>query len=199
MRHPLLQHLHHRGGRPALRLAEDQVHVLRHHHIADDKEAVPASHLLQDAKEQIAASRTGQEGSPPMTAEGDEVKMPASVEALESARHARNLTRGCGDFSDLPPFASQRVGHPTFSPGISGIPDSPFAAQRVGHPHPKIGSFNLSRSTSSPLPRPGPAGGASAAAPCDPGRRAARPTTAARCCAAGARRRSRSRPRCRGA
>ena len=56
-RYTLLQHLHHRRGRASGWLADQQVDVLRHHHVANQREAVPLANLTEDLHKHV--SRAG--------------------------------------------------------------------------------------------------------------------------------------------
>ena len=50
----LFQDLHHGGGRPLFRFADQQVKVLRHDHVSDDHKLVTLAGVLQDFQEKIA-------------------------------------------------------------------------------------------------------------------------------------------------
>ena len=72
-RHALLQDLHD-GGRSALgRLAEEQVNVVGHDHIARERKPVTVADFTQNLHKQILGARRGQQGQPPVTAARNEV------------------------------------------------------------------------------------------------------------------------------
>ena len=61
-RHALLQDLHD-GGRSALgRLADEQVNVVGHDHVARERESVAVAHLTQNLYKRILGARRGKQG-----------------------------------------------------------------------------------------------------------------------------------------
>ncbi len=52
VRKALLEYLHHRRWRPLLRLADQQIEVLRHHYTSDHDKTVPEAHLFEDFEKQ---------------------------------------------------------------------------------------------------------------------------------------------------
>ena len=75
--HPLgdaqFEAMHHRGWVARFRLADQQVHVLRHDYVADYNEAVLGSNLFERAHERVPRARRSQQRQPAVTTEGDEV------------------------------------------------------------------------------------------------------------------------------
>jgi len=53
----LLQHLHHRGRGARVRLGDQKVDVLRHHHVADHDEVILRAGLFQDGQEAVTTAR----------------------------------------------------------------------------------------------------------------------------------------------
>jgi hypothetical protein len=49
-RKPLLQGFHYSRRITALRFAQQQVHVLRHHNVSQNDEVIPLPHLLEHTK-----------------------------------------------------------------------------------------------------------------------------------------------------
>jgi len=85
--HALLQHLQHRRRRRLLRLADQQVHVIRHHHISRKQKSVFPSHLAKFFYKQISRARRAKEWHPSVTTKCDKVQLPLAVVALQSLRH----------------------------------------------------------------------------------------------------------------
>jgi hypothetical protein len=70
----LFQHLHdHRRILP-LWFADQEMHMLRHDHVAHHDESVPLSNLFQDLQKAISSTSRGQQGTALVTREGDEVE-----------------------------------------------------------------------------------------------------------------------------
>ena len=128
-RYSLLQRFQSLGQRPALRFAEQQVDVLRHHDVAVDAQTEVASHAFQRRLE-CGSCFHGREQLPPMeAAERDKVILTGSLVALQSRRHVGRLTR---TVAPLKP-----------NPGLSGPPASPPATSQ---PQP---SFEILRQSGS--------------------------------------------------
>jgi hypothetical protein len=53
LRHALLQHLHHGGWSPGLRLTDRQVNVLRRDDVADERELIAGVNLAKNLDEDI--------------------------------------------------------------------------------------------------------------------------------------------------
>ena len=104
-RDSLFQHLHDRRGSAYVRLADQQMNVIQHHHIAQQGEVVAIPHLAQNLQEHIARPLGGQKRHPAITAAADEMQVPQAVAAFQPMFHL------------APPHPSQtarRVRHPQF-------------------------------------------------------------------------------------
>ena len=67
------------------------MYVFGHDNVANNVDAVPFPHLLQSLFEDVARLRGGEERSPTVTTERDEVNVAGLLEAVESAWHRRSL------------------------------------------------------------------------------------------------------------
>jgi hypothetical protein len=83
-RHALLQSLHHRRWIPHLRLADQQMNVFRHHHVAHQRELVTGPHLIENPQENVPLLRTTQQRAAPITTTRDEMQMALAITALQS-------------------------------------------------------------------------------------------------------------------
>ena len=88
--------LHDRGKVGDLRLRNQQMHMLRHHHVADYDETISLAHLLQDFQEQIAPYRTSEQRLAMITTPGDEVMVSVAVVALQSPWHEETVRSWVG-------------------------------------------------------------------------------------------------------
>jgi hypothetical protein len=82
-RHPLLQDLDKLRQISLAGLAEEQVHVLRHHHISNEKRSAAVTHFSQSLQEQSASPDGAQERSSLVATEGDEMQVSMSMMAFE--------------------------------------------------------------------------------------------------------------------
>ncbi len=78
----LLQHLQYFRGRAFLRLAEKQVNVFRHHHIANQLERVPRTYFVEYSDETIPCACRSKKRETTKTTEGDEVQIAMAIMAL---------------------------------------------------------------------------------------------------------------------
>jgi hypothetical protein len=86
-RDALLQNLNHGGRRPLGWFADQQVNVFRHDHITDERKTVALADLVQDLDKSIFGANRTQERHASITAERDEMKMPAPVDPNEFVGH----------------------------------------------------------------------------------------------------------------
>ena len=116
--------------------------MLRHHDVANHLEFIFLTDFFKDIQEQVSPRSGAEEGLPLVTATGDEMEIPTSIEPAQSFGHGRNfiLPFECeGREFVNPPFAAassrawgrtygpQRMGHPRYGEGQKSI-------GRVGHP-----------------------------------------------------------------
>ncbi len=90
-RNPLLQRLDRIGEHVPLRLAEQQMHMFRHDHVAIDAEPEAASHALQGQFKSSFSAGLIQQPKAMITREGDEMALPRLLKALESPGHTCRL------------------------------------------------------------------------------------------------------------
>jgi hypothetical protein len=69
------------------RLAQRQMYMLRHHHIPDQPELVPSANFIQDFHKPVPRPNRSKQRSPPITTEGNEMKIPLPVMPLERIAH----------------------------------------------------------------------------------------------------------------
>ena len=86
-----LQRLHHLRQRLLVRLAHQQVKVLRHHDISEDDESIPLPHRLQHLQKQIASPPRSQPGPSPVTTAGYEVQVLPAIMPLQTLGHVSRL------------------------------------------------------------------------------------------------------------
>ena len=87
----LLQNLQHGRRRPDFRLADQNVEVLGHDHVADNLKPILPPNLLEDSQENIARTPTSQKRCAFVATAGNEVKVMMTVNALQTRRHAAPL------------------------------------------------------------------------------------------------------------
>ena len=83
---------HHGGTRTYLRFRDQQMNVLRHHHVADHNKAVSLArlfkpHLFKQGEEAIWRSCRAQQGPSLIARVGDEVQMMGTISAMQSTGH----------------------------------------------------------------------------------------------------------------
>lgn len=70
----LLERLNRNGQRGGARLAQEQMHVFRHEHIASDHKTIPSPHRLQMLLKTLVCGRRVEQGPSLVTTEGEEMK-----------------------------------------------------------------------------------------------------------------------------
>ncbi len=83
LRHALFQDLHHRGRRADLRLRDQEMDMLGHHHIANHQELITRPYLIENFQEHIPLPRRAQEGTTPVATAGNEMQMALPITTLE--------------------------------------------------------------------------------------------------------------------
>src|SRR5260370_3967149 len=68
-------------------LAEQQMYMFRHHHIPDQPELVSAANFFQDFHKPVSRPSRSKQRLPPITTEGDKMKIPMPVMPLEWMAH----------------------------------------------------------------------------------------------------------------
>jgi len=76
-------------GVPPDRLADQQVHVIGHDHETHQRETIALAHLRQNSNEGVLGSNGTEQGKPPITTEGGEMKMPVAIVANGVLNHKR--------------------------------------------------------------------------------------------------------------
>jgi hypothetical protein len=88
---PQLQSLHRDRQSVFVGFAEEQMHMLGHHHKTKHHEAITPTHLFEHAKKQVPPPRRAQSRLPMVTAEGEEMQIAAAVIAPEASWHGNRL------------------------------------------------------------------------------------------------------------
>jgi hypothetical protein len=86
-RHTQLQLLQHRRGRPLLRLTHQEMHMLRHHHIAEQMKPHLVAHLPQLFHKHVPRAHRLQERQPPIATKRNKMQIAFAVVAPQSCRH----------------------------------------------------------------------------------------------------------------
>jgi hypothetical protein len=87
----LLQNLHGHGNASFVRLSDEQVDMLRHHHVANHLEFIFLTDFFKDIQEQVSPRSGAEEGLPLVTATGDEMEVATSIEPAQPFGHGRNF------------------------------------------------------------------------------------------------------------
>ena len=94
LRKPLFEDLNHFRGLHRSRLADQQMHVLRHEHVPDQPELKFASDFPQHFQEQISRANCFQIPPPVVATKRNEMKVALAVVAFQTFRH--NATHRSG-------------------------------------------------------------------------------------------------------
>jgi hypothetical protein len=111
-------------------LAQQKVHMLRHHHISRHNKCIANSHCLERSFKYIPSRRCSKMGAAVKTTEGDEMQVAALLKANQASRHPSILTprdAGC-------PTSPRDAGGNTARCSRSRvqIPGAPLLNQYVG-------------------------------------------------------------------
>ena len=87
-RDALLEHLQHCRRRALLWLADQQMHMIWHHHVTHQKESILSPNSAQFLDEQVSCSRCPEQRQPPVATERQKMKMTLPVVALQSLWHS---------------------------------------------------------------------------------------------------------------
>lgn len=88
----LLQHLQHLRRSTFRGFADDQMHMLRHHHIPKQLEPVPRTNLPEYLYKLIACASRPQVWPAPVTTKRDEVQIAAPVISLQRIAHGTDFS-----------------------------------------------------------------------------------------------------------
>jgi len=105
-RNALLQNLNHGRRRTFGRLADEQMDVLGHDHVAHQRESIAVARFAENPDERVPGANRAQKRQAPIAGEGDEMQMAAPVMTNEFMGH------GTKEKSKPRPFKTERVGHP---------------------------------------------------------------------------------------
>jgi len=89
----LFENLHDRGRRAGLGLGDEQMNVLRHHHVTDERELIDLANFIEDFQKHVAAARRAEKPSSAIATTGNEMQVPLAIAALRFFMH-RLLTLG---------------------------------------------------------------------------------------------------------
>src|ERR1700690_3243305 len=92
-----LQGLHHDRWRSLLGFAHQEMKMLGHDHVAQYYERIPLPDLLEDSEKEVGGGRRTQKRLPMIATAGDEMKITATVEALETPGHPEIVNCGSSD------------------------------------------------------------------------------------------------------
>src|SRR6266404_2289987 len=87
-RDALLEHLQHCRRRALLWLADQQMHMIWHHHVTHQKESILSPNSAQFLDEQVSCSRCPEQRQPPVATERRKMKMTLPVVPLQSLWHS---------------------------------------------------------------------------------------------------------------
>jgi len=87
----LLQDLHHARGRASLRLTDQQMDVLRHHHVAHNHEAIPLAYLFYNSEKLVPTHWAAQPGLAAMATASYEMQVTVAVVRLQAVGHFENI------------------------------------------------------------------------------------------------------------
>jgi hypothetical protein len=88
--------------------ADEQVHVLWHHHVTDEPEFVPGAHTVEDFHKLVTGTPRSKKRSATVTTEGDEVEIASTVIAPQRVAHNRK-TRTLENHKGAPPTPTAYV------------------------------------------------------------------------------------------
>jgi hypothetical protein len=88
-RNLLLQHLEDLGWVAPLRFADQQMHMLRHHHKPQEQEIPFSSHAVKDSDKAFPRPHRSKKRSPPVTTKGHKVEIALAVKPLQRVAHER--------------------------------------------------------------------------------------------------------------
>jgi len=82
--------LHNHRNISVVGLADEQMEMLRHHHIADDGEFISLPYLFEDLEEQVSAGCRTEKRFPLVATTGDVMEIAATIPPAQSFWHGRN-------------------------------------------------------------------------------------------------------------
>ncbi len=92
-RHRQLEALNRLAQHAPFRLADEQVHMLWHHHISADKEVMPYAHGLQRAEEDVPCSRRYKVRLSAIATESHKVQVARLLVSSQALRHGHTVTQ----------------------------------------------------------------------------------------------------------
>ena len=101
-RDALLQHLHRHARIPHIRLADQQMNMLRHHHVSQQREIVALSNFTENLEEEIPSTLCAQQRRATIATASNKVQLSQSIAASEALLHPENPN----------PSNPRRVRHP---------------------------------------------------------------------------------------
>jgi hypothetical protein len=87
----LFDYFHHYRRIASLRLADEEVDVFGHHHVADDDKTVSLPRPFQDIEKQIAALGCTQHGQPMVATTGNKMQVFCAVISFKLSGHEYRL------------------------------------------------------------------------------------------------------------
>src|SRR5882762_9283308 len=86
------------------------MNMLRHDHITDELEVMPRADLVQNFHKLVTRPRRAEQRTPPIATEGNEMKIAAPVETLQTVAHEQ--AANCKAKSKTAPLKATRMRHP---------------------------------------------------------------------------------------
>jgi hypothetical protein len=102
-REALFDRLHDPRGIAFLRLADQEMNMVRHDHIAHGHEAITLADFLHDCQKQVSPPRAGQPALPMITTASDEMQFVRAVITPGMVRHKANLRVAARKSCDIRP------------------------------------------------------------------------------------------------
>ena len=97
-RDALLQRFQRHRWRNLCRLADQKMHVVRHHHVPHQQQVIPLANLSEGMYKQVSRTNRPQQGQLPVTAKGDKVQITPAVIALQLLGHSQIQSPTCNSW-----------------------------------------------------------------------------------------------------
>ena len=129
-RSALLEHLQRHRHRRSAGFAQQQMHVLRHHHVTGNRKLIPQANALQFLLKDGSCPRRAQFRLPPITTEGDEMKRTALLVPNKPAGHGAEILQLAPAIPTLRAQDARRMGHPHLLQKKEWVRHSPQTRKR---------------------------------------------------------------------
>src|SRR5882762_5524170 len=141
-RDALLQRFQRHRWRNLCRLADQKMHVVRHHHVPHQQKVIPLANLSEGMYKQVSRTNRPQQGQLPVTAKGDKVQITPAVIALQLLGHSQIQSPTCNSDTWGTRASAYSNAVVNYNGGILSLcsneeGEMAFAQQPPGHP-PKL-------------------------------------------------------------